>query len=66
VYVFVPAARVVGELTRRVAPQRTMRNVSPAIGLTIPDLRTPRDALADAAIRADNALWSIGPHTLQP
>jgi uncharacterized membrane protein len=66
IYVFAPEARIVGELTRRVAPERTMRNVSPAIGLTIPDLRSPRDALADAALRADNALWSIGPRTLQP
>ncbi len=66
IYVFVPEARVVNELTRRVAPERTMRNVSPAIGLTIPDLRAPRDARADAALRADNALWSIGPRTLRP
>jgi uncharacterized membrane protein len=66
IFVFVPDARVLSELTRRIAPERTMRNVSPAIGLTIPDLRAPRDARTDAAIRADNALWSIGPHTLQP
>jgi len=66
VYVFAPDARVVGELTRRVAPERTLRNVSPAIGLTIPDLRAARDARADAALRSDNALWSIGPRTLQP
>ena len=59
-FFFAPDASVVREVDRRVAPARVLRNVSPAIGLTIPDLRAPRDAQAAAALRADNALWRIG------
>jgi uncharacterized membrane protein len=61
-YFFVPLESVVNDVDRRVAPGSALRNVSPDIGITIPDLRSERDAQA-YAIRAENALWQIVPAT---
>jgi uncharacterized membrane protein len=59
VWYFAPDADVVRAVERRIAPERTLRNVSPAIDLAIPDLRGSRDVQASAALRADNALWHV-------
>jgi uncharacterized membrane protein len=58
-YLFVPSASVVGEIARRAGAAGSLRNVSPPLDLTIPDLRAAPDAAGAAAIRAENALWRI-------
>ncbi|MBD5635576.1 MAG: glycosyltransferase family 39 protein [Candidatus Eremiobacteraeota bacterium] len=59
VFLFIPTQNVVREVKARVAPARDVRNGSPPLGLSIPDLRSESDAQASAAIRADNALWHV-------
>jgi hypothetical protein len=53
-YAFVPQADALAELERRLP-----RNVSPAIGLAIPDLRSSAEGNAADAARPDNALWLL-------
>lgn len=56
-YAFVPEARALAELERR--RPGSVRNVSPAIGLTIPDLRSSAESDAADAARPENALWLV-------
>jgi hypothetical protein len=56
VYAFVPDAAVIAELERRGS---VVRNVSPAIGLAIPDLRSSAEGATPDAARPDNTLWLV-------
>jgi len=56
-YAFVPQVRALAELERRLPGG--VRNVSPAIGLTLPDLRSSAEGNAADAARPDNTLWLL-------
>jgi uncharacterized membrane protein len=56
-YAFVPQADALAELERRLPG--SVRNVSPAIGLAIPDLRASAEGNAADAARPENALWRL-------
>ncbi len=58
-YLFVPRPEVLTALRKRIAPAHEVRNVSPPLGLILPDLRSPADPTATNEIRAENALWKL-------
>jgi uncharacterized membrane protein len=58
VYLFVPSTDAVADARGHFALSGFgLRNVSPALGLSIPDLRSAHDARDAAALGAQNALW---------
>jgi uncharacterized membrane protein len=57
VYAFVPEAAPLAKLERQRSGR--VQNVSPAIGLAIPDLRSSADGAEADAARADNTLWLV-------
>lgn len=58
-FLFLPSARVRNEAEARWGPHATLRNVSPGIGIVIPDLRGPSSA--PLTIAPENTLWRLAP-----